>query len=356
MHGDDRTMKTDKKLVNGYRSLNGDAKNKQSKFETELESNHLSLRRRSLSILQVNMGKLCNQACHHCHVDAGPNRTEIMEKNTVDRLVELLEKSEGIETVDLTGGAPEMNPWFRYFVAKIRALRIDVIDRCNLTILLEPGQEDTAEFLRDHKVQVVSSLPCYSQDNVDKQRGNGVFMKSVVALHLLNDLGYGKPRTGLKLDLVYNPVGASLPPSQGPLEAEYKERLYSDFEIEFNQLYTITNMPIKRFQHLLERTGQLESYSHLLQNTFNQTAAEEIMCRDLVSIGWDGKIYDCDFNQMLELPIRCTTKTIWDIEHLSELEKNVINFEDHCFGCTAGEGSSCSGALVKSDHEMVVAV
>ena len=349
-------MKTDKIMVNGTSSLNGGAKNKQSKFEAELELNHLSLGRRSLSILQVNMGKLCNQACHHCHVDAGPKRTEIMEKNTVDRLVELLEKSEGIETVDLTGGAPEMNPWFRYFVEKIRAMKIEVIDRCNLTVLLEPGQEDTAEFLRDHLVQVVSSLPCYSQDNVDKQRGNGVFIKSIEALQLLNDLGYGKTETGLRLDLVYNPVGASLPPSQGPLEAEYKERLYTDFGIEFNQLYTITNMPINRFRHLLERTGQLESYSHLLQNSFNQTAAEEIMCRDLVSIGWDGKIYDCDFNQMLELPIRCTAKTIFDIEHLFELEKNAIHFEDHCFGCTAGEGSSCSGALVKSDQEMVLAV
>lgn len=339
-------MEINYQIENNQNIVNGFSQNGKSRFEVKLNSHAVPFKRRRLSILQVNMGKLCNQACHHCHVDAGPKRTEIMEKATVDRLVKLLEKSAGIETVDLTGGAPELNPNFRYFIQKIRTLNIDVIDRCNLTVLLESGQENTSEFLRDHQVQIVSSLPCYCQENVDEQRGNGVFMKSIKALYILNNLGYGKPGTGFKLDLVYNPVGASLPPNQLTLEAEYKQRLKTDFGIEFNRLYTITNMPINRFRHVLVKTEQLEKYSELLERNFNQSAAKDIMCRDLISIGWDGKIFDCDFNQMLNIPLRNNVNTIWNIEKLNELERNPITFENHCFGCTAGEGSSCSGALI----------
>jgi len=339
------------KNMNTLERKNDFSQNGKCHFEDVLESNRISLKRRQLKTLQVNMGKLCNQACLHCHVDAGPKRTEIMEKKTVDRLIELLWKSPGIETVDLTGGAPEMNPHFRYFVEQIRTLDMDVIDRCNLTVLFEPGQEDTAKFLKDNHVQVVSSLPCYCQENVDQQRGNGVFKRSIKALQLLNELGFGKAGTDLTLDLVYNPVGANLPPSQASLEADYKDQLFTDFGIEFNQLYTITNMPIKRFRYMLERNQQLDTYTKLLTDNFNHSAAEEVMCRDLVSIGWDGQIYDCDFNQMLELPMKNNLKTIWDINDLGDVQHTPITFEDHCFGCTAGEGSSCSGVLVESAHE-----
>ena len=316
-----------------------------SRFEQTLRENGIALQREVITTLQVNIGKLCNQACHHCHVEAGPKRTEIMERKTVDRLLELLAVEPQIHTVDITGGAPEMNPHFRYFVTEIRRMGKEVIDRCNLTVFYEPNQEDTPEFLADNQIQVVASLPCYLEDNVDKQRGKGVFGKSVSALQKLNSLGYGKDGSGLKLHLVYNPIGAHLPPAQAGLEAAYKKKLRDEFDIEFNQLFTITNMPIKRFAHMLERDGLMEQYMQLLIDSFNPKAASGVMCSELVSIGWDGKIYDCDFNQMLEMPIGWNQKTIWDIQKLNELDKTIA-MGDHCFGCTAGSGSSCTGALM----------
>lgn len=314
-------------------------------FEDKLHQHQLDLVREKVSTLQVNMGKLCNQACHHCHVEAGPKRTEIMTLEVVDKILDLLENSKAVELVDITGGAPELNPNFRYFVENIRAMGKEVIDRCNLTVLFEKGQEDTAGFLCDNKVQVISSLPCYSRKNVDLQRGRGVFGKSIRALTLLNDLGYGKEGSGLQLHLVYNPVGAYLPPAQGQLEQDYKTRLEDDLGIEFNRLFTITNMPIKRFAHALERDGKLDEYMQLLLDNFNAAAVQNVMCRELVSIGWDGQIYDCDFNQMLEIPVGYRHTTIWDIQTFDEL-KGAIALGDHCYGCTAGAGSSCGGALV----------
>lgn len=314
-------------------------------FAKVIAKQNLDLNRRTTGILQVNIGKRCNQACHHCHVESSPKRTENMEAATVSRLLDLLRQSESIHTVDITGGAPELNPHFRDFVKGVRSLGKKVMDRCNLTILFEKGQSDTAQFLADHSVHIVASLPCYSKDNVEKQRGRGVFSKSIEGLKLLNSLGYGHTDTGLRLDLVYNPGGPSLPPDQAKLEIDYKRELKELFGIEFNQLFTITNMPIKRFLHELERTGKLESYMELLANSFNPHAAESVMCRDLVSISWDGGLFDCDFNQMLELPLGAPYKTIWDLESLSALNGQSISFANHCFGCTAGAGSSCGGSL-----------
>ncbi|MGE3714767.1 MAG: arsenosugar biosynthesis radical SAM (seleno)protein ArsS [Alphaproteobacteria bacterium] len=316
-----------------------------SRFEQTLREKGVTLERGAITTLQVNIGKLCNQACHHCHVEAGPKRTEIMERKTVDRLLELLALEPQIHTVDITGGAPEMNPHFRYFASEIRRLGKEVIDRCNLTVFYEPNQDGTPEFLAENQIQVVASLPCYLEDNVDKQRGKGVFGKSVSALQKLNSLGYGKEESGLKLHLVYNPIGTHLPPAQVELEIAYKKKLRDEFGIEFNQLFTITNMPIKRFAHMLERDGLMEQYMQLLIDNFNPQAAAGVMCSELVSIGWDGKIYDCDFNQMLDMPIGWNPKTIWDITKLSELDKTIA-LANHCFGCTAGSGSSCTGALM----------
>lgn len=299
-----------------------------------------------MEILQINVGKFCNQACSHCHVEAGPKRTEIMEQKTAERLIELLDRSPTIHTVDITGGAPELNPHFRYLVREARQRGKAVIDRCNLTVFFEKGQEETAHFLKNHRVNITASLPCYSKENVDKQRGNGVFDKSIRALRILNELGYGRDNTGLELDLVYNPVGAFLPPPQEKLEADYKKELKELFGIEFNRLYTITNMPIKRFLDFLNRTGQWEDYMTSLVNHFNPQAALGVMCRNLISIGWDGQIYDCDFNQMLEMPIGGKRRTIWDIESFDALVAGDIAFADHCYGCTAGAGSSCGGALI----------
>ncbi len=314
-------------------------------FQETIKNNNVNLGRVPLTTLQVNIGKLCNQACLHCHVEAGPKRTEIMELKTVDRLLVLLRLAPGIKTVDITGGAPELNPHFKYFVSEIREMGKEVIDRCNLTVLFEPGQEDTADFLYDQRVQVVASLPCYSKANVDKQRGNGVFDKSIRALQILNRLGFGKAGSGLTLNLVYNTLGADLPPPQAALENDYREELKELFDIEFTSLFTITNMPIKRFLRDLERNGKLQEYMELLVNSFNPDAAESVMCRSLVSVGWDGKLYDCDFNQMLEIPIAWKSKTIWDVETLQQLESGAIALADHCYGCTAGSGSSCGGSL-----------
>ena len=315
-------------------------------FEETLSRHHLEIVRKPLEILQINIGKLCDLACLHCHVEAGPKRTEIMERKTAKRLMELLEKSPTIQTVDLTGGAPELNLNFRYLVEESRTLGREVIDRCNLTVFFQKGQEETPFFLKQNQVQIVASLPCYSKENVEAQRGRGVFDKSIRALRLLNEVGYGKEGSGLVLDLVYNPIGPFLPPPQAELEADYKEELKELFGIEFHHLYTITNMPIRRFRRQLEQEGRLQKYREMLASHFNPVAAAGIMCRNLVSISWDGKIYDCDFNQMLEIPIGGKRKTIWEIESFEELASEPILFANHCYGCTAGAGSSCSGALM----------
>lgn len=314
-------------------------------FQETLKRQELEVRRLPLEILQINVGKLCDLACLHCHVEAGPKRTEIMTRETAERIIRLLERSPGIHTVDLTGGAPELNPNFRFLVEESKKSGREVIDRCNLTVFFQKGQEETPYFLKEYRVQIVASLPCYSQENVDQQRGRGVFSKSIRALQLLNELGYGREGTGLLLHLVYNPVDFNLPPMQDRLEADYKEELRKIFGIEFNQLFTITNMPIKRFLHQLKREGKFQEYMELLVTNFNPQAALGVMCRNLISIGWDGKLYDCDFNQMLEIPIGGRSATIWEIESFEELASETISFDNHCYGCTAGAGSSCAGAL-----------
>ncbi len=302
------------------------------------------LYRVSTETLQINVGKVCNQACHHCHVEAGPKRTESMTEETAERVLQLLENRPEIETVDITGGAPELNPNFRKIVQVSRRLRKQVIDRCNLTILLEPGFEDLAEFLRAQQARIIASLPCYTAENVDRQRGRGVFDRSIRALELLNRLGYGQPESELYLDLVFNPGGASLPPAQQALEIDYKNHLRNDFGIEFNRLLTITNMPVGRFSEQLVHIGQQEQYSQLLIDHFNPATVESVMCRRLISVSWDGNIYDCDFNQMLELHSPGNL-SIWDIDSFRGTADKAIQLGDHCFGCTAGTGSSCGGQL-----------
>ena len=315
-------------------------------FKSTLDKNDLELKRSTTKILQVNIGKLCNLACHHCHVESGPKRTENMNEITALRLIDLIKNSTQITTVDLTGGAPELNPYFRSVVEASRLAGKEVIVRCNITILYEKNQEDTAHFFKDQNVKVVASLPCYSKENVEKQRGRGVFDKSIEGLKLLNNLGYGKFGTNLVLDLVYNPVGAFLPPDQNKLEVDYKRELKELFNIEFSNLYTITNMPIKRFLDDLKRQNKLEDYYSLLINNFNPHAVENLMCKSLVSISYDGKIYDCDFNQMLEMPIINQCNDLWKIESFDDLFINdQINTAKHCYACTAGAGSSCSGSI-----------
>ncbi len=301
-----------------------------------------------VTTLQVNVGRLCNLACHHCHVEAGPKATEVMPADVADRLIELLDMNPSIELLDLTGGAPEMNPSFRFLVEEARHRGRRVIDRCNLTIFFEEGHGDLPEFLAAQRVDVVASLPCYTAGNVDQQRGRGVFDGSIGALQRLNALGYGRPGSPLRLDLVYNPLGPSLPPSQAKLEADYREELGRLFGIEFHSLLTITNMPIRRFAWTLERTGRHDEYMSLLVNHFNPATVDGLMCRTLVSVGHDGRVYDCDFNQMLDMSLGATgrgIRTIWDVDDLVTLTGAPIATAPHCFGCTAGAGSSCSGAL-----------
>ena len=314
-------------------------------FAETLRSHGLQLPRLPLGILQVNVGKLCDLACRHCHVEAGPNRTEIMREETVARILELLANAPKVHTVDLTGGAPELNPHFRALVRGARALGKTVIDRCNLTVLSRPGQEDTAEFLVAEGVKIIASLPCYSKDNVEIQRGLHVFDTSIRVLQQLNALGYGQADSGLELDLVYNPIGAVLPPLQATLETKYRFELAAHFGIVFNHLFTITNMPIRRFLHLLVRDGRYEQYMQTLLDAFNPHAATHVMCRNLLSVDWRGQLYDCDFNQALELPHGGHRRSIWDIESLDDIERDPIAFGDHCYGCAAGAGSSCGGAL-----------
>jgi len=317
-------------------------------FEAELRRQGIAaLTRGAPRTLQINVGKVCNQACHHCHVDAGPARTEKMDLRNAERVVELLTLNQSIATVDITGGAPELNQHFKYLVEAARGLGREVIVRCNLTVILQPAMDWLPAFYREHRVHLFCSLPCYTEANVDAQRGGGVFTKSVLALHLLNDLGYGIPDSSLTLDLVYNPVGAFLPPAQAELEARYRDELRDGFGIEFNRLFTITNMPIKRFADQLRRLGSEGDYMGLLVNHFNPATVSSLMCRDLISIGYEGTLYDCDFNQMLSMPIvgNGRTLTIFDIEDLRELDGARIATGAHCFGCTAGAGSSCSGAI-----------
>lgn len=306
-----------------------------------------ALRRERLETLQVNLGKYCNLACNHCHVEAGPKRTEIMDRSTAEQIVAWLQEN-SVVNLDLTGGAPELNPEFRFLVQAGRKLGLHMMDRCNLTVLYEPGQEDLAYFLADNQVEIIASLPCYSFANVDKQRGNGVFESSLRALQQLNALGYGQPGSALDLNLVYNPVGAHLPPPQQSLEAEYKRELFEHFGIVFNHLFTITNMPIKRYRNYLEISGQLETYLHLLLQSYNPQTLDNLMCRSLVSVDWLGQIYDCDFNQMLDLEIPGTAgRKLWNYS-AQELIHRPITLGNHCYGCTAGVGSSCGGVLTES--------
>jgi len=312
------------------------------------------LLRARVTTLQVNVGLRCDLACHHCHVEAGPKRTETMDRRTANRILELLAADPAIATLDLTGGAPELQNEFRSLVRGARALGRRVIDRCNLTVFDAPGQHDTPEFLARHGVRIVASLPCYTRENVERQRGRGVFARSIASLRRLNALGYGRADAassddtaapGLGLDLVYNPLGASLPPPQTALETRYRAELREMFGIEFDRLLSITNMPIKRFAHQLARDGRTEEYQSLLVAHFNPDTVPELMCRRLVSVSWDGRLFDCDFNQMLEIPSAVKPKTIFDVEDFGAFTGAGIATGPHCFGCTAGAGSSCSGAL-----------
>jgi radical SAM/Cys-rich protein len=305
-----------------------------------------ALRRGRLDTLQVNLGYKCNQSCLHCHVNAGPTRTETMSLETAVEVIDFLQ-SAGIKTLDLTGGAPELNPHFRRLVTAARAIGVRVIDRCNLTILHEPGQEDLADFLCDNAVDIVASLPCYLEENVDRQRGKGVFDASIRALQLLNAKGYGKPGSPLKLSLVYNPQGPVLPPAQGPLENDYRKHLGDHFGIEFTELYVLTNMPIQRFGSTLISKGNFEHYMDVLKNAYQPHNLNAVMCRSLLSVDWRGHVYDCDFNQMLGLPLAWKNKPITHLRELmgADIANNPIVVKDHCYGCTAGQGSSCGGAL-----------
>ncbi|HUL56729.1 MAG TPA: arsenosugar biosynthesis radical SAM (seleno)protein ArsS [Usitatibacter sp.] len=309
-------------------------------------TNFPPIARRRLETLQVNVGYVCNQSCLHCHVNAGPTRTEAMTRETADEVLAYLGAS-GAATLDITGGAPELNANFRHLVLGARMRGVKVMDRCNLTVLLEPGQEDTAEFLAANRVDIVASLPCYTEELVDRQRGEGVYGKSIAAIRRLNALGYGREASGLALDFVYNPQGPSLPPAQAALEGDYKRILGEKFGIVFNRLYTLANMPIQRFGSTLVTRGQFGDYMKLLRGSHSDANLEAVMCRSLVSVDWQGYLYDCDFNQMLGLPLRVAGRARLHVRDAMErdLEGNPIVVRDHCYGCTAGQGSSCGGAL-----------
>jgi radical SAM/Cys-rich protein len=314
-------------------------------FAQRLNGNCLT--RRAVEILQVNMGKYCNQACIHCHVESGPNRTEMMSRETVDTVLRFLAGTE-IPTVDITGGAPELNPNFDYLVQSAVDLGRHVMDRCNLTVIFEPGKNHLPEFFKRHRVEVICSLPCYSEENVDSQRGKGTFDLSVRGLKVLNKLGYGIPGSNLVLNLVYNPVGPHLPPPQEKLEQDYKRELREQFGIEFNHLYCLSNMPITRYARHLKLRGEYADYVDLLERSFNHATLDHVMCRDLISIGWDGSIYDCDFNQMLELALTDASGKRLDVSSLTleQIANRAITTGNHCYACTAGSGSSCGGALI----------
>ena len=305
-----------------------------------------SVVRERTDILQVNLGYRCNQACLHCHVNAGPTRKEEMQAETVDEVLDYLQHA-SVQTLDLTGGAPELNAHFRRLVSGARQLGLRIIDRCNLTILFEPGQEDLADFLASNQVEIVASLPCYEEGNVDRQRGNGVFATSIKAIQLLNQLGYGRPGSELEINLMYNPAGPTLPPEQQQLERDYRQQLMSRSGIVFNHLYVLANMPIKRFGSTLISKGGFDAYMALLKSAYQADNLEGVMCRSLISVDWKGYLYDCDFNQMLELPIESNGRERLHLRDLKELtlDGNSVVVHDHCYGCTAGQGSSCGGAL-----------
>lgn len=304
------------------------------------------LRAVGVDILQVNIGYMCNQTCTHCHVDAGPDRKELMSKDTLQVCLDVLEKS-SIKTIDITGGAPEMHPHFEWFLEELGKRNVEIIVRSNLTILVSNKKYDHyPELFRKHNVTIISSLPCYTAENTDKQRGEGVFTDSILALHKLNKTGYGIGGSGLNLHLVYNPGGPSLPPAQSALEQDYKKRLKEDFNIEFNSLYTITNLPVSRFLDYLIAVGKYEEYMQKLIDSFNPSAVDNVMCRNTISVGYDGSLYDCDFNQMLELGVnKKASQTIFDFNESLLKGRNIV-VNNHCFGCTAGYGSSCQGALI----------
>jgi radical SAM/Cys-rich protein len=311
-----------------------------NRFDAALAREKIELRRATTEVLQLNLGKKCNQTCAHCHVNAGPARREMMTRDTLNRVLQWLARTD-IAIVDITGGAPELHPDFRFLVEQCRRQNRRVMDRCNLTILLEPGQQDLAEFLATNEVEIVASMPCYSAQNVDAQRGDGVFDSSIAGLQLLNSLGYGhNPK--LPLHLVYNPLGAHLPPAQNALEADYKRELKRAFGIEFNNLFALANLPIARFATQLRRDGALEPYLQLLEQNFNAATIPALMCRTTINVGWTGEVYDCDFNGMLNL--NWDAPKLWDVD-LSKVENRAIATGKHCFGCTAGAGSSCGGAL-----------
>jgi radical SAM/Cys-rich protein len=314
-------------------------------FETQLDRVGLHpLYATGITAFQINVGKLCNQTCRHCHVDAGPDRTEIMSRETAEQCVTALAKT-GIPTVDITGGAPELNPNFRWLVERARELGRHVMDRCNLSVLLLPSQADLAPFLANQRVEIIASLPSYQAGQTDAQRGDGIFEKSIKALRLLNQLGYGRSDSGLVLNLVYNPVGAFLPPKQEAIEAQFKKELRTKHGIEFNRLYTITNLPISRFLEFLIESGNYDQYMTRLANAFNPAAAAGVMCRYTLSVGWDGRLYDCDFNQMLDLPVDHSAPAhVRDFDP-TQLHHRRIVTRNHCYGCTAGSGSSCGGAV-----------
>jgi radical SAM/Cys-rich protein len=320
-----------------------------------LDQHHFpALRRRGVSTVQVNIGYYCNQACLHCHVNAGPTRKERMAHETARQVVAFLDANPDVRTLDITGGAPELHNEFRYLVREARARDIHVMDRCNLTVLELPEQEGLAEFLAEHRVEIVASLPCYSSNNVDQQRGKGVFASSIQGLQRLNALGYGRD-DALPLHLVYNPLGPFLPPDQVQLEEDYRSALRRDFGIEFTSLYCLANLPIHRFGSTLISRGQFEEYMELLKSAHQEANLDSVMCRDLVSIDWRGYVYDCDFNQMLDLPVGGRGQAP---RHISELTTAALAGEPiavsgHCYGCTAGQGSSCGGALAPAEETVV---
>jgi radical SAM/Cys-rich protein len=310
-----------------------------------LQTDFPPIKRETISTLQVNLGYVCNLSCVHCHVNAGPQRTESMDAETIDQLIALLDHLRP-QCLDLTGGAPELNPHFQRLVFAARERGIEVVDRCNLTILFEPGQEHLAQFLADQGVTITASLPCYLEENVEQQRGKGVYSESIRAIQQLNRLGYGT-QDNLQLNLVYNPTGPVLPPPQQQLQADYKRELGKRYDITFNQLYTITNMPISRFGAVLLAKGDYHNYMSLLRNSYSVENLQTVMCRSLISVDWQGFVYDCDFNQMLEMPVLASDRRIHIIDLLEGdyLQNAEILTGEHCYGCTAGQGSSCSGAL-----------
>ena len=303
-----------------------------------------NIKKEFIDTLQINIGYKCNQACKHCHVNSSPSRTEMMSEEILNLIPKIIKKF-NIKTLDITGGAPEMNPNFKKLVLSLKNQNINIIDRCNLTIFFEKGYEDLPDFLAENNVIITASLPCYEKENVEKQRGSGVFDKSINAIKILNNLGYGKTNTELELNLVYNPINPTLPPAQDKLEKDYKKVLFEKYKITFNKLYTITNMPINRYADFLKMTGELEKYFELLAKNFNQQNLKNLMCKKTLSIDWEGQIYDCDFNQQLKLKSESGPKNLYELLNYSSSFNYPIAAKNHCFACTAGAGSSCGGSL-----------